>query len=543
MWSSRREGFFNYQEAGSSIDAASMSSVTGSGMDFAAAFPPVSSSSMDFAAAFTPTPAPVTTNTLATAVETALKNAGGSMTVSSLESSLARLIPSNISFVNELKLMSFLTVSTNNQGQPVATLIGSTPVSSSVTAAFQPTSANTASTATTASTTKGSMSATYLQTLVAKIDEESIKLNALPKTAEGATDPTVIAKLNQLASMRFQIVDYITKLSASPPQIAIADIPITVEAADAFLRTLGTPTKSQGEYPGLFTTPSGSGSGSVGSTVTQGPTTSTSAGAGASAGANTGAIDGVNFVEGSISMFNKLQDIKWRYELSYDPALSQKTDLLNRLESLEKRIMAYAKEGIAIPDNVKQIFARELEILTSIIKPSSSAQQGASSGYKARQNTQHTRMNSAASYRSDGRTYSNPVPAYGGGSEDVGSYSLFDGVPRDSPDVRIRPGFVMTDDQIRRRASAAAFNTQAVGGPDYKKRSEDICRQIRGANIGTPADFGCIENPAEVSANYSWKGNYSMICSRLGDTWGSWYPGMFGCHETTPDDKYNGNLL
>jgi hypothetical protein len=217
--------------------------------------------------------------------------------------------------------------------------------------------------------------------------------------------------------------------------------------------------------------------------------------------------------------------------------LSQKTDLINRLESLEKRIMVYAKEGVAMPDSVKQVLTQELNILTSLIN--NTKQQESDVKYLPRQGTQYTRNTSATTYRqSDGRTYSNPQM-----TSHSGSYSLFDGVPQDSPDVRIRPGFVLTDEQIRRRGSAAAFNTQAVGGADYKKRSEDLCRQIRNANIGTATDFGCIENSGEVSANYSWKGNYTMVCNRLGDTWGSWYPEMFGCPKQDPDDRYNGNLL
>ena len=241
-------------------------------------------------------------------------------------------------------------------------------------------------------------------------------------------------------------------------------------------------------------------------------------------------------MEQAQDLFKHIQDVKWRFEVSYDPALSQKTNLLDRLESLEKRIMEYAQSGKPMPDAVKQVLTRELELITSIVKnsklvPDAPAVQG-------RQTSQHTRMQSAASYRSDGRTYAVPEQY-----AQHGTYGIFDGVPHDSPDVRIRPGFVMTSEQIRHRGSAAAFNNQAVGGPDYKKRAEELCRQIRGANIGAPADFGCIENAGEVSANYSWKGNYAMVCNRLGDTWGAWYPEMFGCPKYNPDDQYNGNLL
>jgi hypothetical protein len=109
-----------------------------------------------------------------------------------------------------------------------------------------------------------------------------------------------------------------------------------------------------------------------------------------------------------------------------------------------------------------------------------------------------------------------------------------------SPDVYIRPGFVMNDTTIARRGSASAFDDSAVGGLDYKARAQEICKQIKSGQLGEPADFGCIENPNAVSSSYSWKGNYEMVCNRLGDTWGSWYPAMFGCPKYDPAAKFSG---
>jgi hypothetical protein len=96
----------------------------------------------------------------------------------------------------------------------------------------------------------------------------------------------------------------------------------------------------------------------------------------------------------------------------------------------------------------------------------------------------------------------------------------------------------MTDDNLQRRGSAASFDDSMVGGLDYKKCVMDMCRQIQSANLGDPAEFGCIKNPDEVSASYSWKGNYQMVCSRLGNTWGNWYPQMFGCPKVDPTAKF-----
>jgi hypothetical protein len=114
----------------------------------------------------------------------------------------------------------------------------------------------------------------------------------------------------------------------------------------------------------------------------------------------------------------------------------------------------------------------------------------------------------------------------------------------ENSDAEIRPGFVMSDDQIRYRGSTSAFDDSLVGGPDYKQRSLDLCRQIQSANIvSDPKVLGCINQPDSVGPSYSWKGNYEMVCNRLGDTWGSWYPEMFGCPKYDPTAKFKGTML
>jgi polyhydroxyalkanoate synthesis regulator phasin len=102
--------------------------------------------------------------------------------------------------------------------------------------------------------------------------------------------------------------------------------------------------------------------------------------------------------------------------------------------------------------------------------------------------------------------------------------------PLASNDYLIRPGYQMTDEEIARRGSRATFDETKVGGADYKKNVKFLCHQIKAAGLGDPSEFGCIANQeSEVGPDYSWKGNYKMVCSRLGNTWGSWYPEMFGC--------------
>jgi hypothetical protein len=102
--------------------------------------------------------------------------------------------------------------------------------------------------------------------------------------------------------------------------------------------------------------------------------------------------------------------------------------------------------------------------------------------------------------------------------------------PLASNDYKIRPGYEMTTDEIATRGSSASFDPELVGGPDYKKNVKFLCSQIKAAGLGNPKEFGCIANQeTDVGPSYSWKGNYKMVCARLGNTWGEWYPQMFGC--------------
>ncbi len=367
----------------------------------------------------------------------------------------------------------------------------------------------------------GNPSITLLTNLIYRIDQEILTLGQATQT------PTIIAKNTSLNLMRYQISEFIEKISSG--EMTLADTGITTESANAFLASLGKAPDSATSYAPLFNTSEPPSASTINESSDQ-------------------SYDSTGFGLGDIqSIFANIQDAKWRYELSYDPTYTQKTNLLDRLTALENRIMSYAKTGTAIPDDVKKILTAELQLLTNIIMGTKTIENtttatktktGGTDSYMARPQSTHTRMENGGTYVSDpSRIYSIPTKHVGAG------FSLFASSDNSNPDAMVRPGFIMTEDQIRHRGSTAAFNTQAVGGADYKKRAEEVCRQIRGANIGAPADFGCIENTSEVSANYSWKGNYEMVCNRLGDTWGSWYPQMFGCPNYDPVNEYNGKLL
>ena len=105
--------------------------------------------------------------------------------------------------------------------------------------------------------------------------------------------------------------------------------------------------------------------------------------------------------------------------------------------------------------------------------------------------------------------------------------------PQRQYDSMMRPGFQMNDDSLAQRASASAFDPSTVGGPNWKKRAQELCEQVGSAGLAPPGNFGCIEDDSTVSKDYSWKGNYEMVCNRLGDTWGGWYPEMMGCPPPT----------
>jgi len=67
---------------------------------------------------------------------------------------------------------------------------------------------------------------------------------------------------------------------------------------------------------------------------------------------------------------------------------------------------------------------------------------------------------------------------------------------------------------------------------DWKQRSADICQQIskRGLN---PYDFGCLQDPDDVEANFSYRGYAKMVCSRLSTVYDPGVPEMCGCPPAT----------
>lgn len=351
-------------------------------------------------------------------------------------------------------------------------------------------------------------SAAYLSDLQQRINAEIVSLQSLRSTS-----PTVTGKINILTQMSADIGDLLSKLERG--LITLEEIPIKKEVADSFMANLsGSPG-----IPELFE-PKGM------------PTEMTLPEGGAPIDTNSSIPDTGAFSD----LLSKAKYLKWNLDvkMEYNPELALRDKMLTRLEAIEKVMTeaSISNSGSMTPET-KEIYLNELREISNTLKQSNSSQGVAN---------RTDRLHSLQTRSSNGiATFSTPeVPdnetlhtaQYGGGIETFPRGEI-------SEDVNSRPGFLMNNDTIRSRGSASAFDESVVGGADYKQRVKELCRQIRSADIGDPESFGCIENQDSVSSSYSWKGNYTMVCNRLGDTWGSWYPEMFGCPKTNPQSKFS----
>jgi hypothetical protein len=193
------------------------------------------------------------------------------------------------------------------------------------------------------------------------------------------------------------------------------------------------------------------------------------------------------------------RDLAWEVRIGYNPKVTIERRLLERIEYLTDRLKS------------KELGSHELD--TNLLELKGLKQQ--MSAYNRRRITETN--GTLRPYKHKGISASDDLT-----SKDYTITPVSD-------DNKGGPGYGMTTEQIAHRAGAAGF-ADTVSGPDYKRRVQELCKQISGADLGDPKEFGCIEKPEEdVGPDYSWRGNYKMVCSRLGHTWGGWYPEMFGC--------------
>lgn len=344
-----------------------------------------------------------------------------------------------------------------------------------------------------------------LKDLVKRIGEESLRLERLRST--GAT---ITAKIQQLTKLKADLGDIITKVERE--QMKLEDVPITQSAATQFLMDI---SKDNGPLPPLIV-----------------PTSSLSP----SVAASSAIASYAGIPEGEAAVQKLLEaakDLRWSMEvrLEYDPQLKTRDAMLGRIENIIKNLSTLSISESAIPPNVHNSYLNEIKNMQRTFQTDMPSYRGGDVGAMSRLGTQDSRTPQGAPEPSA----SDLSTAQGAGfGPQVNTFPTGE----ISPDVYIRPGVVMTDEMIRHRASAASF-IPAAGGADYKQRALEICRQVKSANLGGTQTFGCIENPDAVGPNYDWKGNYTMVCNRLGDSWGRSYPEQFGCPPYDPTAKYS----
>jgi hypothetical protein len=67
---------------------------------------------------------------------------------------------------------------------------------------------------------------------------------------------------------------------------------------------------------------------------------------------------------------------------------------------------------------------------------------------------------------------------------------------------------------------------------DWKTRALHICNQVEARGFDS-LEFGCLNNPNEVSQDFSWRGYAKMVCSRIATIYDPSVPEMCGCPPPT----------
>lgn len=350
-----------------------------------------------------------------------------------------------------------------------------------------------------ASTASNGLTLDILVNLQKRVQAESLKLSNLRSSA--ATITARIADLDKLAANLGDIIS-----SVQRGQTKLSDINITPEDANRFLNTLET-----GQNAALPNVSVSKPTGGSTNSMSIGPT-------------------GLPAADTIQSLMEIARNMKWSLSigLESDPALKQSQEVLDKITAIEASMNKYMISGTPIPPNVQRLYEEQLAVLRNLTGDS-------------RPDVMSVLMGPP---KPESRQRYNVSEAHMPSQHDLNlvqgmNMGLFGGPAAGSASNGIGSGdYAMSDENIKHRGSAASFDDSMVGGLDYKTRSLEMCRQIQAANLGDPANFGCIKNPDEVSASYSWKGNYQMVCSRLGDTWGNWYPQMFGCPKVDPTAKF-----
>jgi hypothetical protein len=351
----------------------------------------------------------------------------------------------------------------------------------------------------------GVISVSQLKDLVKRIDEEALRLTNLRSTSA-----TITARIQQLTLLKANIGEFVTKVERG--QMKLEDVPISPDAATKFLAGL----KSNSEPIPPLIVPLGSMP-----KVVKAPT-------------GVAQYAGIPAGEQAVNkLLNAAKDLRWSMEvrLEYDPQLKMREKMLERIENIIKNLTKLSVSETPIPPKIHEDYLKQIQAMQSAFAANPPAHKGGDVGAMSRLPTGYARTPQGAPNPSDDAVSTAQGAGFGPQANTFPHGEI-------SPDIAIRPGFVMNDEQIARRASAASF-IPAAGGADYKARALEICRQVKAAQLGDAKSFGCIENPSEVGPSYDWKGNYTMVCNRLGDSWGRAYPEQFGCPAYDPTAKFS----
>jgi len=336
--------------------------------------------------------------------------------------------------------------------------------------------------------------------LKTRVDAESLRLSNLRSSSAD-----VMTRISQLDKLSADLGDMITGVNRGI--LSLKEINITPADADKFLHTMGT--SATAPLPQLNKVPHGGKpmSPSVAPTLTN-----------SAMGAQ---------LQGLLQL---ARTMKWSISvgLESDPAFAQTQQILDKISTIESNLNKYMISDTPVPPKLYKLYMNELKVLQNMTDGASTPANaeyrfGAPQPIVQLPDDNRSQADIPSSHNLDIAQSGNMGMMAGSVSAEIGTGGY---------------DYNLSDANIQHRGSAASFDDSMVGGLDYKTRAQDMCRQIQAANLGDPANFGCIKNPNEVSASYSWKGNYETICSRLGDTWGAWYPQMFGCPKVDATAKF-----
>jgi hypothetical protein len=352
----------------------------------------------------------------------------------------------------------------------------------------------------------GVISLQTLEQLLVRVKAEGLRLSNLRSTA--ATTQSRIAHLEKLAA---DLGDIITAVKRKT--MKLEDVPITPDAAQRFLKELQSNT---GPIPPLIV-PKGVSPASIKAS----PTISQFGGT---------PLDNAMVQK----MLEEARNLKWSLDvrLEYDPHMKQREAMLSQIEKITKNLTLMSVSDKGMTPQMYNKLSQEMATIQRHAMAQPPQHGPPVEGSMSRLRTDYARVPTGA-------PTPNPDQVYAAQGAGLGTQPNMFPHGEISPDIQIRPGFVMNSQQIARRPSTASFDESTVGGPDYKTRALELCRQVKSAQLGDAASFGCVSNPDAVGPNYSWKGNFTMVCNRLGDSWGRSYPEQFGCPKYDPTAKFS----